>query len=501
MKNSIRTKLFIQISIIILIFALLTTVINSNFLEKYYVYQKKQVLIKQGDYISELSTEDYKEMAVELRTIESRYSANISIISSEGRVKYSSSFAVINDSPYMFEKPDKEFPEEKPIKPFPREKPHEIKEREVINKNSFIELQTDKMLNGDFLVYNRELDNGDVLDIRVFLNSISESAKVANTFLFLISLILLVIGGFWAFIMANNFTKPILQMNEITRDMAALNFSKKCNIKTMDEINQLGDSINYLSEQLEQSLTELREANEELQHDIERERKIDEMRKEFISNISHELRTPISIVEAYSEGLKLNIIRDEKKKNYYCDVIMEETGKMDKLLRELLDLAQMEGEYFKLNKSEFNIKELINSCYLKYQEIFKNKKINAYIDVKEEVLVYADSFRIEQVLNNLINNAIAYIDGERVIKITCEKNKDHVKVSIFNTGPQIPKDELDKLWISFYKTDKSRNRGKGGYGLGLSIVRAIQQLHGSDYGAENLEDGVVFWFHIKNVVE
>ncbi|AFS79494.1 sensor signal transduction histidine kinase SsrB [Gottschalkia acidurici 9a] len=496
MKNSIRTKLFIQVSGIIIIFVLLTTIINSSLLEKYYIYQKKNVLIEQVNHINEINTGNYKDIAVELKKIESRYGTNISIMSSLGEIKYSSFFSVIDDAPYMVQNPQEQRPPLFPKGAPPDSKGRTVKNKEILNEDSFIEIQSDNKLNIDFLVYYSKLNNGDLIESRVFLSSISESANVANTFLLFISIILLIVGAFWAFIMANNFTKPILQMNDITRKMAKLDFSKKCNIKTMDEINQLGDSINYLSEQLEESLTELKDANEELQHDIERERKIDEMRKEFISNISHELRTPISIIEAYSEGLKLNIINNEEKKNSYCDVIMEETTKMDRLLKELLDLSQMESDYFKLDKREFKIKELIQRCYSKYERILRDNKINLYIDSIEEAIVYADSFRIEQVLNNLINNAIAHIDGDRVIRISCRNINSSVRVSVYNSGSEIPTNELEKLWISFYKTDKSRNREKGGYGLGLAIVRAIQDLHGKDYGAKNVENGVVFWFDI-----
>ncbi|MDD4262420.1 MAG: HAMP domain-containing sensor histidine kinase, partial [Syntrophaceticus schinkii] len=240
----------------------------------------------------------------------------------------------------------------------------------------------------------------------------------------------------------------------------------------------------------------LTEANKKLRADIEQERRIDKMRKEFINNVSHELKTPIALIQGYAEGLKLNINEDEENKNYYCDVIMDEAGKMNRLVKDLLDLSQIESGSFKLDKTSFNISSLIESVLDKYRPVLFEKGIKVELDIPEYLTVNGDAGRIEQVLVNYLINAINHVDDKKEIKIQAVILNEKVKISVCNSGENIPDESLDKIWTSFYKVDKARTRSYGGTGLGLSVVKAIQELHGNSCGMENLEDGVLFWFEV-----
>lgn len=278
--------------------------------------------------------------------------------------------------------------------------------------------------------------------------------------------------------------------------MSKLDFSKKYAVQSDDEVGQLGKSINSLSDQLDRAIFSLTEANKKLREDIEQERRIDKMRKEFINNVSHELKTPIALIQGYAEGLKLNINEDEENKNYYCDVIMDEAGKMNRLVKDLLDLSQIESGSFKLDKTSFNISSLIESVLDKYRPVLFEKGIKVELDIPEYLTVNGDAGRIEQVLVNYLINAINHVDDKKEIKIQAVILNEKVKISVCNSGENIPDESLDKIWTSFYKVDKARTRSYGGTGLGLSVVKAIQELHGNSCGMENLEDGVLFWFEV-----
>ena len=247
---------------------------------------------------------------------------------------------------------------------------------------------------------------------------------------------------------------------------------------------------------LDTAITELNIKNKKLEEDIEKERKIDEMRKEFISSVSHELRTPLSVIQGYAEGLVSNVTESEEDRKFYCDVIMKETDKMNKLVKDLLNLSQIESGYFHIEKTEFNLTSLIEYVLNKYKSIFAEKNIEIQFELGESYIVCGDMVRIEQILTNYINNAINHVDNNRIIKISQIVNKDKIKISVFNSGKHIPEESIEKIWTSFYKVDKARTRAYGGYGLGLSIVKALADLHNNAYGVENIEGGVTFWFEV-----
>jgi two-component system, OmpR family, sensor histidine kinase VanS len=220
------------------------------------------------------------------------------------------------------------------------------------------------------------------------------------------------------------------------------------------------------------------------------------MRKGFIANVSHELKTPISVIQGYAEGLKINVIEDEENKNFYCDVIVNEAKKMNQLVKSLLNLSLIDSGSSELEISVFNISELIEELVNKFLPIFNEKQVKLDLTKVRELMVSGDKLMIEQILVNYINNALNHINEKREIIIDTSKNESKARITMFNSGKQIPEEDIDKVWQSFYKVDKARTRAYGGTGLGLSIVAGIQKLHGNSYGVKNVEGGVEFWFDI-----
>lgn len=344
------------------------------------------------------------------------------------------------------------------------------------------------------------LDNGYNLYISIPALPIEESVHISNQALILIGIIILLVSGIIASYISKKFTEPIVQLNDIANKMARLDFSKKFRTAdTDDEINELGKNINTMSDKLERTIKQLRDNNIELEKDIEEKSKIDEMRKQFISDVSHELKTPIALIQGYAEGLIENVNDDEESRKFYAEVILDESNKMDALVKQLLELMKLEYGKRDFNNDNFDVVELINEVIRKCKVMIDEKKINIKFEIKEPIMVYADEFYIEQVVTNYFTNAIKHamdVDGNKEIEIKVEKKENKVRISVFNTGENIPEEHIQKIWGRFYKEDTSRNRANGGTGIGLALVKAIMNNYQNDYGVINKENGVEFYFEL-----
>lgn len=348
------------------------------------------------------------------------------------------------------------------------------------------------------LIY--KMENGEYLFIVKPNESIAESAKIAANFSLFSGILTIIMGTFYALFFSRKFTQPILNINETAKKIANLQFEEKCEIKSNDEIGELGKSINAMSEKLSEKINKLKEINNKLEEEIEYERSMEKLRKEFVSSVSHELRTPVALIRGYAEGLKCNVMEDEGDKEFYCDVIIDEAGKMTKLISDLLDLAQIESGTYKIEKKDINLSEITDMLLSKYNLILKEKNIKLELDIEDEMWINGDRVRIEQVITNFINNGINHIDVNKNLKVTLKTKDEKVKLSVFNSGKNIPQEEEDRIWESFYKLDKARSREYGGVGLGLSIVSGILKLHNAKYGFDNIEKGVEFWFEIDKKI-
>lgn len=342
------------------------------------------------------------------------------------------------------------------------------------------------------LVY--ELDNGDVLLVSLPFEGLNKTADIAMQFNVYIVLILLAVAIVIVMILARRMTKPIIQLSQITQKISDLDFSESYIGHTNDEIHSLGEHINSMSHSLESALTDLQVANSKLLEDIKEKERNVEMRKNLIANVSHELKTPIALIMSYSEGLRENDSLDDERKAYYLNVISNETEHMDNLVRDLLDLTELEYDAFQLDKSEFDISSLIDVVIDRYAYLIKEKQLKLVLDKDDIIKVSGDVRRLEQAITNLIINAIEYTPEKGCIEITVVSD-EKTKVMIKNTGSHIDENDLNKIWTSFFASDKKK-RKIGGSGIGLSIVKAIIEKHEGSYGAYNDEDGVVFYLEI-----
>jgi two-component system sensor histidine kinase VanS len=503
MKNSIRFKLTFLLMALIIITIFLTWFINRTFLSDYYerykvktltdVYRKvkeiyegensKDAYEDEGIYLSE-------EATLAMERLSSSHGVNIYVI------KFLAWQMVYN------------YPE-----------PGNLGEREKFQINLLINYYLDRQNTGnttlikdtdEYMICNLydehydanyldlvgTLGHDKIIFLRSNFESIQEGVNIANRFLAYIGIGAVIIGSIVMMLISKSFTKPILELSEIAKKMSDLDFEVKYQGKTNDEIDTLGNSINSLSDKLKSTVSELKSANNELMTDIQKKIEIDEMRKEFLSNVSHELKTPISLIQGYAEGLKENINDDKENRDFYCEVIMDEADKMNKMVKKLLTLNELESGQNPVNFERFDLTALVRAVLDSVDILLRQKEVRLYFAETSPVYVWADEYMVEQVVTNYISNAIHHVNNGGIIEIKFIIREDVVRVAVFNTGENIPEDELDKIWIKFYKVDKARTREYGGSGIGLSIVKAVMNSLNRDCGVKNHPSGVEFWFEL-----
>lgn len=344
-------------------------------------------------------------------------------------------------------------------------------------------------------------DNGTVFIMAIPLDSIRESSVISNRFLLRVGLIVIIVGSILIYLITRRITEPLADLSKLSERMSKLDFTAKYQDRknAAAEVTTLGKNMNVLSDRLSRTIEELKGANEQLQKDIEEKEKIDELRKEFIANVSHELKTPIALIQGYAEGLVEGMAEDPENRDYYCGVIMDEANKMNKMVRQLLTLTALEFGRERSEFHNFDLNDVVRGVIGANQIRLKEKNLKVDFEAEGTEMVCADEFQIEQVITNYLNNAVNHVEGERVISIRTEEDAERgiVRTTVYNSGKNIPQEELGKLWQKFYKVDKARTRAYGGSGIGLSIVKAIMDAHHQAYGVSNTEDGVEFWFELK----
>jgi len=341
------------------------------------------------------------------------------------------------------------------------------------------------------------LDNGYWFIFQTPIESIQAYASITNQFLGIIAIIGLLISTAIVWGVAKKATSPILELVDISKRMTALDFDAKYTSGGMNEIGLLGQHFNQMSYKLERTISQLKSANIELQKDIEKKIEIDEMRKEFLSNISHELKTPISLIQGYAEGLKESINEDEESKDFYCEVIIDEANKMNHMVKKLLTLNQIESGNDTIVLERFDIIKLIDGILVSSNILIKQKEAKIIFDNAQSIFVWGDEFRVEEVITNYLTNALNHLMNEKIIEIKVLKKEEKARITVFNTGKPIPEEEIEKIWIKFYKIDKARTRTYGGNGIGLSIVKAIMDSLKQKYGIVNYNNGVEFWIELE----
>ena len=294
-----------------------------------------------------------------------------------------------------------------------------------------------------------------------------------------------------------------MELARLSQEMANLNFDARYTRGGEDEIGILGRNYNRMSEQLEKTISELKSVNNQLQKDIEQKEKLEDMRNEFLGNVSHELKTPIALIQGYAEGLREGVNDDPESREFYCDVIMDEADKMNRMVKNLLTLNQLEFGSDEVQFERFDIVGLVSGVIASCEILIQQAEASVDFVADEKLYVWADEFKTEQVVRNYLTNAIHHVENERRIEVRIIRDGDKARITVFNSGKPIPEEDIPKLWDKFYKVDKAHTREYGGNGIGLSIVKAIMESFRQKYGVKNYDNGVAFWFELdaKTVME
>lgn len=485
--SSVKIRLFLTLALTTLAIIAFLICMNSFALEKFYLYSKQNTLEEVYNQLNDYYNGNDHELDLEkeMERIAIRNNFDILIKDEDNINIYSTSadFYYVIDSIIGAGTSKRS------------------KELETNDKFT-IDLQKDFKNGLNYVMLSGILDNGYHVFIRVPVTAIQDSVAISNKFLILMAGVMLLISAVMLSFISKKFTEPILELNKIAKNMSNLDFSHKYKIKDVDdEINNLGKSINTMSDKLESTIKQLRNTNIELERDIEEKSKIDEMRKTFISDVSHELKTPIALIQGYSEGLLENVNTDEESRKFYAEVILDETNKMNRLVQQLLELMKLEYGKREFNNTNFDIVEAEKEIVRKSKVMLEEHNVDVKIEGLESMTVFADDFYVEQIITNYLTNAIKNvkeINGEKYISIENSINEKNGKarIEVFNTGENIKEEDLNRIWNRFYKVDKSRNRQSGGTGIGLAFVKAIMTNYENDYGVINCENGVKFYFEL-----
>lgn len=468
---SIRLKMFLQIASILLAAVTVILVINTTYLGDLYFINEKRKIKSTAEYLNTLDLKSGVYLGT-VGKIETENNISIDIYFPDGTPLYLSAKNLV-----------------------PKGGNTVIIEHNTGDDGSVLDVRE---TNGvQYIDYKCTLQNDIEIEIFSVKANIETNAGVALYFVWASILIIFVIVLIFFIIYSKRFTEPLIEMSKITEKMSNMDFSERLEVKSNDEIGELSGSINNLSSSLDRTLQDLNEKNEKLKSDIEKKQTLEELRKEFISSISHELKTPISIVRGYAEGAELMLRSgDTDGAAEYCDIIIKESDKMNALVFELLELSRFEIGDSRLECEKFYLKDFIQDYTDSEKIVFEENGITCKTDIPENIKCFGDVIKLNMVLNNYVSNAVAHAEGEKIIKIFCEETENKIRVNVFNTGKPIKDEDIDKIWNSFYRADKSRSRKEGRFGLGLSIVSAIQNLHGNEYGVFNSDGGVTFWFDI-----
>ncbi len=456
----IRWKIFLLMWSMVMMIIGGFAITNTVYLEKFYITTKKDRLIQMARVISD------PNYIVDFRNLEIQNNAEITIKKNDQLQRYLYKKLLTE---IEIEEIKENFQEEEPI-------------FKIINYNDY---------RGKVLVLFIAYKEDRYLEIVTPLSLIQEGLEMSMQYHLQIILLSFIIGSSMAFIFSKAMVAPILELKEITQKISNLDFSRKFEENREDEIGELGKTINIMGETLEKNIQEINQANLKLMEDIEKEKKLDKLRKEFVACVSHELKTPIAIIQGYAQGLKENIATEEDR-DFYCEVIVEESYKMDSLVKELLLISQIESGYFKMKMEKVNIYDIIKDFIDKYST--KNRKVE-YIGEKD-INVLCDEKYIDRVLDNLIVNAIKYSTGDEAVEVITEKKNEKCKIIVRNRSDHLKEKDLETIWTPFVRLDSAI--GKDGHGLGLAIVAGVLENHKCKYGVYLSEKSYVnFWFELN----
>ena len=482
-KLSLKHKLALIIATMLILVILIVCVLNVTFFEKYYINNRKDKLISSYNDMKKIIVDKgfvEDEIKEEMLRLSKLHNINVFVVDTNWKTAYSTQ----NNAEFTY----------RWLQRFMFSNDGSI---EVLadNNNYTIKKGYDYDSRMSYMVIYGTLLDGTQIVMQVVIESIRENVTLFNRFICIIGVCVLIVSIFAVYIVASKFTKPVDDLSHIAEEMSNMNFDVKYTGSYDNEIGILGQSMNQMSDNLKNNIAKLKQANYELQKDIENKNMMADRQKEFIANVSHELKTPIALIQGYAEGLKDGVIEDRESMLFYCDVIADQADKMNRLVKSLLSLDRIESGRKETSINRFNLSEMIDAIIKTNYIKLNQNKIEVLADIQETVYVWYDEMHIEEVFTNFFVNAINHSNG--IIKVAVEKNDKKVKIEVYNSGENIPENDMERIWEKFYKVDKARTREYGGNGIGLSIVKAILDSYGTSYGVNNQKDGVNFWFELE----
>lgn len=440
-KTSTEKRWIILLFIIVLTILIGGFIAVQTYLESYYINKKVKAMdsvYKEMNAASQAGTIDSAEFADAFRNICEKNNVNIIILDEATQTLKASSqeyeIMIRTLLGYIFDKTSME-------------------EDTLLNQNDRYEIRRIKENDAkyEYLDMWGTLDDGNVFLVRCPLEGIKDSVNTARTFLSYIIIVLV----------ALLIISTVIAWRRST-------------------------------------ISELREQNIRLQRDIMQKEKMESMRSEFLSNVSHELKTPIALVQGYAEGLKENVNSDDESRDFYCDVIIDEASKMNGIVKKLMDINQLEFGETPFTYEEFDLSELMEEYLQSVNILMDQKNVKLIKEIPAGLYVNADRYYTMEVVDNYFTNALNHVSGDKNIIIRAVKNLNETIVSVYNSGDPIPEESIPHIWEKFYKVDKARTREYGGSGVGLSVVKAILDKMHQRYGVTNKEGGVEFFFTLTN---
>ena len=486
MKYSIKRQMLALFTGAVALVIVMMFIINSSFMERFFIQNKKSEMVELYETLDKTAKKndiDSAEMQEELQRQCERKNCAVLVLNSGSDITFNTEqekkgrlftrligYIVGKDTGQLLEERDSY-------------KIYKVK---------------DQGRGEEYMDMVGQLADDSIFIIRSPYGSIYDTVNSTNKFLICGGGVTVLCGLLFVWFFSQKITKPILELAELSQRMANLDFNAKYTSGGENEIGILGGNFNLMSKRLEETITELKRANNQLQKDIEQKEKVEDMRNEFLGNVSHELKTPIALIQGYAEGLRDGITEDPESMEFYCDVIIDEANKMNQMVKNLLTLNQLEFGDEDLEITRFNLVGLIRGVLASCEILLQQAEAEVDCVTEEEVYVWADEFKTEQVFRNYLTNAIHHVDNEKRIEIRIIPQGDTVRVTVFNSGKTIPEEDIAKLWDKFYKVDKAHTREYGGNGIGLSIVKAIMESFHQQYGVKNYDNGVEFWFELDS---
>lgn len=505
MKVSIRMKFFSAICATSLVFVGVLAALNLFFYDDYYLFERQKELTNIYQEVDSLYDGDVNSIADELIELENNSGVRLSIMSADLKSRFDSTLAQLTPevgfsffgTPFyrVNHKQLGELTEN-------TRQIHEVlasaDTEELASRHfTYVTTKSDAEDEKGYLSLVGLVNGGtEYLVARMPFTFMDQNSSFNSFFLMIASIFTLCLCLAIGYVISRQFTRPLIQMGDIAESIARLDFSKKYEGKSLDEVGDLGRSINLLSEHLEAAISELQRSNAQLAEEIREKEKIDAMRREFIVNASHELKTPIALIQGYAEGLRLGVADNVEDRAYYCEIIADEAGRMNTLVMQLLRLSKLELGRESTDLSELDIQELCADAVRKTEVLWSEKRQGIRME-ETAVRVVSDENLFSQVIMNYLSNAIRYCpEGGRIVLYAAEEPDGAVTFTVWNEGEALEEEELQKVWEKFYRTDKARSRESGGTGIGLSIVKAIAETLHASCGAENRDDGIAFWFRM-----